>query len=240
MKNSPFYSTTDKGHVKSMFNNIASTYDKINRILSFGIDTIWRKALIHSILTKPHEVIVDLATGTGDQLFALADHLPQLRTIYGYDISEDMLSIAKVKAKKCTQSISIHFKQANAESIPLKDNTVDVITISFGIRNMENIQTVFKEALRILKPGGSLVILEFSKPKNKMIRCLNSFYQRKYVPFIGKLFSKDPAAYDYLHQTIDEFPFGKDFIKLLQLAGFSHSSFKALTFGITSLYKAIK
>lgn len=237
----PFVSEIDKSQVDSMFNRIAKRYDFLNHFLSFGIDRYWRKKLAKNITPKQTFEYLDIASGTGDQLFTVCNHYNNsISRAVGVDIAIEMLAIAKKKQKNRKLTKRISFLHESVYTLPFPDQSFDIATISFGIRNISEIEQGLREILRVLKPGGELLILEFSLPKNLVLRKLHLFYLRYILPFIGKCFSKDPKAYSYLGKTIEEFPHGQHFCKIMEECGFSKATPIPLTFGIASIYKAIR
>ncbi len=218
-----------------IFDSIAPTYDSLNHILSLGIDILWRKKLTKKLPTNKKLFVVDLATGTGD----VALHLSQERNIQkiqGFDLSRNMIEIGrqKVKNKKVEHKVSLDI--GDGLNIPLKDNSVDVITLSFGIRNFSNPQKGLDEIYRVLKPGGRALIMEFSIPKNYLIKKAYFFYFRKVLPWIGNKVSGHKDAYTYLNKTVESFPYGKKFLGLMNKAGLEKLEANPLTFGISTLY----
>ena len=227
-----FQSKFDKKEVGKMFNNIAPMYDFLNRFFSLGIDLYWRKKLAKAIERKSHFDYLDIACGTGDQIIAVyKEHRTSLRKVVGVDIAIEMLALAKKKLPKHVQLI-----EENALQLPFKDNSFDVISISFGIRNMPDLSLCLKEMRRVLKPDGKLCILEFSIPQNRLVKTLHLFYLRKILPGLGAVVSNDSTAYRYLNETIEEFPYGESFCSILKKNGFNKPECKPLTFGIASLY----
>lgn len=227
-----------KQQVSEMFNNIAHRYDFLNHLLSMGIDKIWRRKVINLIKPLKPKIILDVATGTGDLALALAKVNPE--KIIGLDISTGMLEKAKIKSKNAQLSQLIEFKEGDAENLPFEDNSFDVITVAFGVRNFETLSKGLKELLRVLKPSGKLFILEFSKPSNPIMRKLYFFYFYNVLPTIGKLVSKDSRAYTYLPESVSVFPDGNDLLNILKENGFNDLVCKPLTFGISSIYIASK
>lgn len=218
-----------------MFNHISPSYDKINRILSFGLDLSWRKQLIYYLPRKKNIFLLDVATGTGDQTIPFLK-IPTIQKITGIDLAEKMLEIARKKIN----DPKVNFLHADASKIPFENESYHCITFSFGIRNVGNLEKTISELYRVLKTKGKLLILEFSLPKNKVIRAFHLFYLRNILPIIGGFFSKEKKAYQYLNQTIETFPYGKEFCKLLKSRGFSKVSFVPFTLGTVSLYIAEK
>jgi demethylmenaquinone methyltransferase / 2-methoxy-6-polyprenyl-1,4-benzoquinol methylase len=227
-----------KNQVASMFNNIAWRYDFLNHFLSFGIDNYWRRRTINELKKYHPKVILDVATGTGDLAIAALQLNPE--KVYGIDISTDMLNIGKKKIKQKKLNHVIELLESDSENLFFESNKFDAITVSFGVRNFENLEKGLAEIYRVLKPGGMAAVLEFSKPKNKIVYSLYQFYSTKICPHIGKVISKDEAAYNYLHESVEAFPSGNAFVKILQQAGFSKVEQKPLTFGIVSIYLAKK
>jgi demethylmenaquinone methyltransferase/2-methoxy-6-polyprenyl-1,4-benzoquinol methylase len=227
-----------KQQVEQMFDSIAPKYDFLNHFLSAGIDNLWRKRAINTLLTKKPKYILDMATGTGDLAFEALKRLNPDK-IVGLDISEGMLSYARKKAKHRGIEI-ISFERGDSENINYNENTFDAVTVAFGVRNFENLNMGLKELQRVLKPGGSVVVLEFSKPQNFPVKEIYNFYFAKILPLWGKIISKDNQAYTYLPESVMAFPEGRDFLLRLEQAGFKETKAKKLTFGICSLYTAIK
>lgn len=223
-----------KENIHLIFNQIASTYDKINTILSLGIDRYWRKALCRQIPKEAPLNILDLATGTGDQAFEILRQRP-LTCITGVDKAQKMLAIAKEKYEKNSCG-PIHFVEADAACLPFDTETFDFITLSFGIRNFSHLETSIKEMLRVIKKGGTLLILEFGFPSNRWMRFFYFFYLRKLLPKIGSFLSSHKQAYTYLNKSIEDFPCGDTLCKVLQTQGFDKVSYTPLTFGIVNLY----
>lgn len=223
-----------KESIETTFNHIASTYDRINRILSFGIDRLWRKSLCKKLPKDQPLNILDIATGTGDQAFEILKQRP-LASVTGIDKAEKMLELAKEKIQNTLQG-SLHFLVADAAHLPFDDTMFDCITISFGIRNFADLAVSIQEMLRVLKKRGMLLILEFGHPKNSLVRFFYLFYLRTLLPKIGGFFSKHPKAYKYLNESIEDFPSGKDLCFLLEKHGFSKVTYHPLSFGIVNLY----
>ncbi|OWY22727.1 bifunctional demethylmenaquinone methyltransferase/2-methoxy-6-polyprenyl-1,4-benzoquinol methylase UbiE [Sphingobacteriales bacterium UPWRP_1] len=221
-----------------MFNNIAPRYDFLNRLLSLGIDRWWRWRAINQLKDKKPQTILDVATGTADVAIAAMRLKPI--SVTGVDISEQMLALGKEKVKKLNLQNKITLQIADAENLPFPDNSFDAITVAFGVRNFENLQKGLAELLRVLKPSGKLVVLEFSKPKIFPVKQLFNIYFKYILPLIGKVVSKDNSAYTYLPESVQAFPEGKQFIQILQQTGFKLTTCTQLTLGISSLYTAEK
>jgi demethylmenaquinone methyltransferase/2-methoxy-6-polyprenyl-1,4-benzoquinol methylase len=230
---------TKKEQVATMFNNISGTYDFLNHFLSLGIDIIWRRKAIKELLAVKPRIVLDVATGTGDFAFESIDILHPDKII-GVDISEGMLDVAKKKIKERNLSHVFSVQMGDSEGLNFEDNTFDAITVAFGVRNYENLEKGLADMLRVLKPAGKIVILEFSKPKAFPIKQGYSLYFKYVTPFFGKLFSKDKRAYTYLPESVAAFPDGQDFIALMEKVGYKNTKHRSLTFGISAIYTGIK
>jgi demethylmenaquinone methyltransferase/2-methoxy-6-polyprenyl-1,4-benzoquinol methylase len=226
-----------KEQVAEMFNNIAFRYDLLNSILSLGIHKGWRKKAVKFLAAKKPKSILDVASGTAD--FAIEGLKTGADKVTGVDISAKMLEIGKQKIQQLGLHEKVQLQLADAEQLPFSDNSFDAITVGFGVRNFENLDKGLKEMLRVLKPGGTVVILEFSKPHG-LFSYLYKFYFKYITPAIGKLFSKDHRAYSYLPESVEAFPHGKEFCNRLEACGYRNSSGIALTFGVASIYTASK
>lgn len=221
-----------------MFNNIAHRYDFLNSLLSMGIHKGWRKKAVRLLGNKPGMNLLDVATGTAD--FALETMKLSPAKVTGVDISQDMLDLGKEKVKKKGLSGKIELLLADSENLPFESNTFDAITIGFGVRNFENLEKGLSEMCRVMKPGGTIAILEFSRPRKFPVKQFYSFYFRRICPFIGRLFAKDPSAYTYLPESVNAFPDGKDFLSIMERTGFCKAKALTLTFGIASIYTGTK
>ncbi len=226
----------DKEVIISMFNSIAAKYDSACHILSFGVDKLWRKRCVKSIKNKSNIEILDIATGTGDLAIELLTLNP--KRIVGIDISEQMLEIAKEKFKKHINT-DVSLLIADVENMPFPDNSFDVVTIGFGIRNFENIEKAIKEIYRVLKPNGQYSIIEITLP-NKSIRWLYSLYFKYILPAFAQLLTKNKKAYIYLNESVNEFPQWNDLNILFATNGFKNIKYKKLTFGTATLYVGYK
>ena len=231
-------SESKKAQVAEMFNNISHKYDFLNHFLSGGIDILWRKKAVKILRKSNPKIILDVACGTGDFAFEAIKIKPE--KIYGVDISSGMLDVAKQKNKKRGLEKIIEFKLGDGEKLDFEDNTFDAITVAFGVRNFENLEAGLIDMKRVLKPGGEVVILEFSTPTKFPMKQLYSFYFKNILPVVGKMFSKDSSAYTYLPESVAAFPDGEKFLSLLNKLGYKDSKCKSLTFGISSIYTAIK
>ncbi len=230
---------TKKEQVVNMFNNISRTYDFFNHFFSLGIDIIWRKKAIKQLLKDHPRTILDVATGTGDFAFEAIKILKPAKII-GVDISQGMLDIAGKKIKKRHMQDIFEVRLGDSEKLLFDDNSFDAITVAYGVRNFENLETGLAEMLRVLVPGGKAVILEFSKPRAFPIKQLYKFYFHYIMPTIGKIFSKDNSAYAYLPESVAAFPDGKNFTALMEKVGYRHTKSRPLAFGICSIYTGIK
>lgn len=222
-----------------MFNQIASTYDRINHILSFGLDRGWRRRVAQNIPAKKNLRLLDLATGTGDQLISLFEQGVSIHKISGIDLAEGMLRIAKDKVSAKLYKDKIDLICADAQKLPFADNTFDAATFSFGIRNVPNPLLALKEIHRTLKPQGKCLILEFSLPPQP-IRSFYLLYLRHILPRIGNFMSKQSIAYTYLNQTIETFPSGDPFASLMKKASFQKVMQHPMTLGTVTLYIGTK
>jgi demethylmenaquinone methyltransferase/2-methoxy-6-polyprenyl-1,4-benzoquinol methylase len=231
--------TVNKKGVRQMFDDIAWRYDFINHFLTLGIDVWWRRKTIQLISNKENPIILDIATGTADLAISLAKHKHPFQVI-GIDISEGMLEYGKTKIKRLELNNQIVLQQGNGEELPFSDNSFDVVTIGFGIRNFEHPAKGLSEMFRVLKSKGELVILEFSRPKNHFLCRLFDLYFCYILPYIGKIFSKHDTAYKYLPESVMQFPYGCNFLKMMQQAGFDQTIFLSLTMGIVTIYKGVK
>jgi demethylmenaquinone methyltransferase/2-methoxy-6-polyprenyl-1,4-benzoquinol methylase len=230
---------TKKQQVADMFNNISKTYDFLNHFMSLGIDIIWRKIAINELKKLNPQLILDVATGTGDFAFEALSILKP-KKIIGVDISQGMLDIAKQKIAKRNLSDKFEVKLGDSEKLPFNADEFDAVTVAYGVRNFENLETGLADIYRVLKPGGKAVVLEFSKPKAFPIKQLYKFYFNYITPGIGKLFSKDSRAYSYLPESVEAFPDGETFTILMDKAGFKNTKNRPLAFGICSIYTGIK
>ncbi len=227
-------SDAKKQQVAEMFDSISGKYDFLNHFLSLGIDIMWRKKAIRMLQELAPKKILDIATGTGD--FAIESLKLNPEQVIGVDISEGMLDVGRVKMKKKGLDHVISLESGDSENLRFTDNNFDAVIVAFGVRNFENLELGLKEMNRVLRPGGKAVILEFSKPTIFPFKQLYNFYFRWILPKIGKLVSKDNAAYTYLPESVKEFPFGKDFLNVLAKTGFKNAKCKPLTLGISSIY----
>ena len=224
-----------KEQVAGMFDQIAFRYDLLNRFLSGGIDVYWRKRAIRELKDSRPQFLLDVATGTADIAIMSWKYL-QPEKIIGIDISEGMLQLTRDKIAKLLLSNKIELKQGDSEAINFPDNTFDAVTVAFGVRNFQNLEQGLSEMLRVLKPGGKAVILEFSRPKQVIFKGLYDLYMKIVCPGIGKWLTNNRAAYQYLHHSVKAFPEGETFLHILQQVGFSETSLKRLSLGICTIY----
>ena len=231
--------TSKKEQVATMFNNISKNYDFLNHFLSLGIDIIWRKIAIKELLKDKPDTILDVATGTGDFAFEALDILKP-KKIIGVDISEGMLAVADKKIIERNKSEVFEVRLGDSEKLLFDDNSFDAVTVAYGVRNFENLEKGIADMLRVLKPNGKAVILEFSKPKAFPVKQLYNFYFKYITPTIGKVFSKDNSAYAYLPESVAAFPDGSNFTALMDKVGYKNTKCRPLAFGICSIYTGVK
>jgi demethylmenaquinone methyltransferase/2-methoxy-6-polyprenyl-1,4-benzoquinol methylase len=227
-----------KEEVAEMFNNISGKYDFLNHFLSLGIDKIWRKKAVELLKEIKPNRILDLATGTGD--FAIESLRLKPQEIVGMDISEGMLEVGRQKMKKRGFDNIISMRLGDSEALPFDDNYFDALTVGFGVRNYENLDKGLSEMLRVVRPGGKLVILEFSKPKRFPVKQYYAFHSKYIIPFFGKRISKDEKAYAYLPESVAAFPEGKDFENILNRLGYKEVKAKLVAGGIATIYSGLK
>ena len=228
-----------KKQVSRMFNRIAPYYDFLNRLLSLGIDTIWRKKAIRKLGAQQPKVILDVATGTADLALEISRQLSPEKII-GVDISNQMLEIGRQKIAKRQLSPLIELIEGDSENLPFESNTFDAVTVAFGVRNFENLEKGLEEIRRVLKSDGQLVVLEFSKPRIFPFKQLFNLYFKYILPFIGRFTSKDPGAYRYLYDSVQAFPDGNKFVEVLENTGFKSIECTPLSLGICSVYSGRK
>ncbi len=228
-----------KKQVEQMFDTISENYDGLNRVISFGADVRWRKKVIALVSAKDPESLLDIATGTGDLAIQFAEKT-DIDRVVGLDLSEGMLSVARKKAAKSKFQERLEFIQGDSEALPFDDGTFDAITVSFGIRNFEDLEQGLSEIRRTLSPGGQLVILETSVPTKPLYKQGYKFYTKFVLPAIGRVFSRDKVAYRYLSESASVFPHGEVLNNILRKIGFIEVENKPQTFGVASIYTAIK
>jgi demethylmenaquinone methyltransferase/2-methoxy-6-polyprenyl-1,4-benzoquinol methylase len=229
---------TKKQEVAEMFDNISKRYDFLNHFLSVGIDKLWRKKAVRMLREIQPKRLLDLATGTGDFAIELLALNPI--EIVGMDISEGMLDVGRQKMKTRKYDHIISMKYGDSEALPFEDAYFDGLTVGFGVRNYENLENGLSEMLRVVREGGKIIILEFSKPKRFPIKQYYAFHSRYIIPFFGKRISKDEKAYAYLPESVAAFPEGQDFLDILSKLGYKNVSATPVTGGIATIYTGIK
>jgi len=233
-------SDSKKEQVARMFDGISGRYDLLNRLLSMGIDIRWRRVALRMLRERglPARVL-DVATGTADLALALATDLPEAEVI-GVDLSEGMLGVGRQKVERNGLRARVRLEQADAENLPFEDGSFDAVTVAFGVRNFENLDKGLGELQRVLRPGGHLMVLEFSRPTSPLVKGLMNLYSRSLMPALGGWLSKDRAAYAYLPASVQVFPEGDAFEQRLKQAGLQPLRQRRLSMGISSVYIARK
>ena len=227
-----------KEQVAQMFDSISQRYDFLNHMLSMNIDKGWRKKVVKIAKAESPKQILDVATGTGDLAIALTKANPE--SIMGIDISNGMLEVGRKKIKEKGLNEIITLQQADSEDLPFADNTFDVVSVAFGVRNFENLEKGMSEIRRVLKPGGKALVLEFSQPTGFPFKQVYKFYFKNILPTLGKAISKDASAYTYLPESVNAFPYGQKFVDVLESVGFKQNKFQPVTFGVATIYEAVK
>ena len=227
-----------KEQVAQMFDTISGNYDRLNRVISFGIDVKWRKKVLKIVANKNPETILDIATGTGD--LAILMTKTNAKKIIGLDISAGMLDVGRTKINELKLNHKIDMVLGDSESMPFEDNAFDAITVAFGVRNFETLEKGLSEILRVLKPNGIFVILETSVPEKTPFKQGYTFYTKNILPLIGKIFSKDNNAYGYLQESAANFPYGEALNNILRKIGFIDIAAMPQTFGVATIYSASK
>lgn len=228
-----------KEQVTRMFDTISGEYDGLNRMISLGLDQKWRANVVDLVAQAQPDTVLDIATGTGDLVIQIAKKTKASK-LMGLDISSGMLEIGKQKVNSEALDSRIEMILGDSENLPMESNTIDVVTVSYGVRNFENLEKGLSEILRVLKPGGSLVILETSVPEKFPFKQGYYIYSRLIVPTMGKLFSKDKVAYGYLSESAANFPYGERFNNILKKVGFDNVEHHLQFHGASTIYKAIK
>lgn len=223
-----------KQEVEEMFNNISKRYDLLNHLLSLGIDHLWRRKAVRLLKGKKVASVLDVACGTGD--FSIACLRLNPEKVIGVDISEGMIQKGKEKIKRKGLESRVSLQLGDSEYLPFEDNTFDIITVGFGVRNFEHLEKGLNDMLRVLKPQGKVAILEFSKPKKFPVKQFFGFYSKYIIPSIGKMVSKDKAAYTYLPESVAAFPEGKDFLAILAKIGYANTNSYLVSGGIATIY----
>ncbi|MDG1063816.1 MAG: bifunctional demethylmenaquinone methyltransferase/2-methoxy-6-polyprenyl-1,4-benzoquinol methylase UbiE [Flavobacteriaceae bacterium] len=238
----PYQSSTlsKKAQVELMFDTISGEYDGLNRVISLGTDLKWRKKVVQSVNAHGAKNILDIATGTGDLAIAFAQNTKADR-IVGLDLSEGMLHMAQQKIQlNPNLGERLTFVKGDSEALPFEDNSFEAITVSFGVRNFENLEVGLEEIYRVLTPGGLFVVLETSVPMKFPMKQGYAIYTKYILPLVGRIFSKDKVAYRYLSESAAVFPFGQAFNNILTKIGFNVQAFEPQTFGVATIYKASK
>ena len=228
-----------KAQVEQMFDNVAGTYDTLNRLLSLRIDVYWRRFAIKLQRDDAPQNVLDVATGTADVALELYRQLAPQK-IVGLDLSAQMLDVGKRKIAALGLTQVIDMVQGDSENLPFADNNFDAITVAYGVRNFENLERGLQEMYRVLQPNKKLVVIEFSRPRIFPVKQLFNVYFRYILPTIGRIASRDARAYTYLYESVQAFPDGQDFLTIMQRCGFRQTAWHALTFGICSVYTGIK
>ena len=226
---------TKKEEVREMFDNIAPKYDLLNHTLSMSIDRVWRRRVVGEVRRAKPGRILDVATGTGDLAIAMARRIRDVQVL-GVDLSEQMLVVARRKIEARGLDGRIVLDRGDAERLAVADASVDVATVAFGVRNFGDLGAGLRELARTIKPGGKVVILEFSRPRNRVFRALYEFYSYKILPRIGGLVSRDKRAYEYLPASVGEFPAPEEFMAMMARAGFRNCRARSQSFGIAQIY----
>ena len=227
-----------KEQIAQMFDTISENYDRLNRVISFGIDIKWRKKVLQIVTQSNPKTILDIATGTGDLAILMAQ--TKAPKIIGLDISAGMLEVGRKKIQYKNLSNTIEMVLADSEEMPFEDSYFDAITVAFGVRNFENLEKGLAEILRVLKPNGVFVILETSVPNKTPYKQGYTFYSKNILPIIGTLFSKDNLAYGYLSESAAAFPYGETLNNILRKIGFIEVKAMPQTFGVATIYSATK
>lgn len=228
-----------KAQVARMFDSISWRYDFLNHFLSAGVDIYWRRRAMSELKTLKPKLILDVATGTADLAVQAIKSLDPEKVI-GVDISDGMMEIGRKKVEEKGLSKKIELRKGDSENLPFEENKFDAVICAFGVRNFENLENGLADMLRVLKPGGKVVILEFSKPEKFPFREFYGLYFRFVVPIVGRLVSRDRSAYDYLPASVHAFPRGKTFVGILDRLGYKNAACNPLTFGISSIYTGTK
>ncbi len=229
---------TKKKQVEQMFDTISENYDGLNRVISFGIDTSWRKKVIQLVTETQPKNALDIATGTGDLAISMAQE--GIQKVVGLDLSEGMLSVGRKKIANSSLAHKLELIQGDSEALPFEENSFDAITVAFGVRNFETLENGLKEIYRVLKPGGIFVVLETSVPTKFPFKQGYNIHCKYILPTIGKIFSKDKVAYKYLSDSAAVFPYGEKFNNILKKIGFINVKDKPQTFGVATIYTASK
>lgn len=223
------------GQVREMFNSIAPAYDVMNRMMTFGIDTIWRRKAVDMVGKYKPRRVLDVATGTGDLAF-LIDRRLHPEQLLGIDLSEGMLAIARQKAEQKGVADRVSFAVEDCLSLSLPSNSYDAITVAYGVRNFENLKQGFAEMYRVLSPGGVLCVIELSTPEHFPMRQLYKFYTYTIIPLVGRIVSRDSKAYSYLPRSVAAVAQGEEMLDIFRSVGFKNCRLRRLTFGACTIY----
>ncbi len=232
-------SLNKKEQVEQMFDTISNKYDNLNRVISLGTDLKWRRKVLKMVKNHTPDSILDVATGTGDLAIQFAKNI-DAKKIIGFDLSQGMLSMAQKKVANTPLDEKVDFIKGDGEAMPFKDNSFDVVTVSFGVRNFENLEKGLSEILRVLKKGGLFIILETSVPEKFPFKQGYHIYSKNILPLVGTLFSKDKVAYNYLSESASVFPYAEALNNILRKTGFIEVQHKPQTFGVATIYSATK
>lgn len=225
--------------VREMFDNIAPRYDLMNVLMTMGICKMWRRKLVKTVRKVSHADILDIATGTGDLALVMAEKFPGAK-ITGLDLSEQMIREGKEKALKRDLADRIDMVVGDSLNLPFPDESFDCVTVAYGVRNFEDLLRGYTEMYRVLRPGGTLCVLELSTPTGAVTGPLYNFYAGHVIPAMGRIFAGDSQAYDYLHRSIAAVPQGDQMLSIIRNAGFNRTSYLSMTFGTCTLYAARK
>jgi len=226
-----------QSQIERMFDNISPYYDQLNRVLTLGIDSYWRRTAVEMLPQQPALHVLDMATGTADLAIEIVRQRPDAR-VTGIDLSNQMLGRGREKLRKLKLEYTIALELGASERIAYDDNTFDAATVAFGVRNFEDVAGGLKEICRVTRPGGKIVVLEFSRIRTFPIKQAFNLYFGRVLPWIGRVWSSDPKAYAYLYESVQAFPDGKEFGNLLESAGFVQPNWQSLTLGICTVYTA--
>lgn len=237
----PYNDSEEKvSQVQRMFNRIAPTYDKLNHIVSLGLDPSWRKKAIALLAPYQPQEVLDVATGTGDLAIDILQQIPSVRSILGVDISEEMMRYGEDKVRSLGLETKISFKREDCTALTLGAESFDAVTIGFGIRNFEDIPAAARELHRVLRPGKPVVILELTEPRNKLMHFFYRLYANHVIPFLGQYISEDRDAYTYLPRSIEEAPQREEMVQIFLNAGFREAYYRNIAPGTCAIYVAIK
>lgn len=225
--------------VKEMFDSIAPAYDFMNRAMTMGIDKLWRARAVRTLAREPHDSILDVATGTGDLAIKLARELKP-RRLTGVDLSQGMIEIGRRKVEVAGLSGVVSLEVADCLALPFGDNSFDCVTVAYGVRNFERLLDGYREMARVLRPGGTLCVLELSTPTSPLVKPLYRFYTKRVIPLAGRMVSHDVRAYSYLPESIAAVPQGAEMTALMAEAGLADCAYRPMTFGTCTLYTARK